>query len=98
MSCRNKSNGCNCRPVSPCDDKQDYCCICYSHQWYNAPRYSECSRRVKVNDISDCGCDCDCGCNTQVTAQDNFSFNSCNRGYNNDSDNAFNEIDEIYWQ
>lgn len=97
MSCRNKTNGCNCTPASPCDDKQEYCCICYSHQWYNAPRYSECSRRVKVNDISDCGCNCNCGCNTQVTAQDNFSFNSCNCN-TDDNDNAFNEMDEIYWQ
>ena len=94
MSCKNKTNNCCCKPTSPCDQAKEYCCLCYSHQWYNAQRYSECSRRVKVNDISD-RCGCGCGCSTKTTAQDNFSYASC--GCENDN-NQFNELDEIYWQ
>lgn len=93
MSCKNRTNNCCCKPTSPCDEAKNYCCMCYSHQWYNAPRYSECSKRVKVNDISD---GCGCGCTTETVAQDNFSFASC--GCENDNSTQFSELDEIYWQ
>lgn len=92
MACKNKTQGCGCKPVSPCDLPKQYCCLCYSHQWYNAPKYSECSRRVKVNDITDAGC----GCTATVSAQDNFSFSSC--GCEDKETDAFSELDELYWQ
>lgn len=92
MSCKNNRQGCSCTPVSPCDFPKQYCCICYSHQWYNAPKYSECSRRVKVNDINDT----ECGCTANTIAQDNFSFNSC--GCKKNEEETFSELDELYWQ
>jgi len=103
MSLKNKTNRCQCTPTSPCDEQRNYCCLCYSHQWYNSPRYSECSRRIKVNDLSGCDCGYDCGCNNQRITQDNFSFNTCgceseieNETENNVND-FFNECDEMYW-
>ena len=92
MSCKNKHSGCGCKPVSPCDLPKQYCCLCYSHQWYNSPKYSECSRRVKVNDITDVGC----GCTASTVAQDNFTFNSC--GCNHSEEDTFSDLDELYWQ
>ena len=92
MSCKNKKVSCGCTPVSPCDLPKQYCCLCYSHQWYNSPKYSECSRRIKVNDITDAGC----GCTASTVAQDNFSFSSC--GCNNEENNDFSDLDELYWQ